>query len=128
MSPLLTATLIALGSALGGLGRFALNQAVTARTDSLFPWGILLVNVLGCLAIGICYGVSDRDWVRYFVMTGILGGFTTFSAFSLDSFKLAEAGRWGQAGGYVALSLATCLVAVWLGVLVGRAMRGVGPA
>jgi CrcB protein len=123
MSPFATAALVSLGSALGGLGRFALGQAVATRLDGAFPWGILLVNVLGCLAIGVCYGVSEREWVRCFVMAGILGGFTTFSAFSLDTLKLAEAGRWGQAGGYVVLSLATCLIVVWLGTLAGRAFR-----
>lgn len=124
MTPLASGALIALGSALGGIGRFALNSVVSARLDGPFPWGILLVNILGCLAIGVSYGASDREWVRYFIMTGVLGGFTTFSAFSLDTLKLAEAGRWGLAGAYVAASLATCLIAVWLGVMIGRALRG----
>lgn len=113
---------IAIGSALGGVGRFALNGFVSERLGGAFPWGTLLINVTGSLAIGFFYTLTSAGgrWVvaeegRIFFMVGICGGFTTFSAFSLQTLNLFRSGDWLRAGGYVAASVAFCLLAVWLG-------------
>lgn len=112
--------LVALGSALGGCGRFALAGWLDGRPQDGFYWGTLLVNVAGCLAMGAIAALSEAEWVRLFVLVGILGGFTTFSAFSLHTLRLVQAERWGAAAGYALASVALCLVAVWLGWTVVR--------
>ncbi len=113
---------IALGSALGGVARYALNGYVADRLGDAFPWGTLLINVTGSFAIGFFYTLTAPDgrWAvgqegRLFFMVGICGGYTTFSAFSLQSLNLIRGGDCLRAGGYVAASVAFCLVAVWLG-------------
>jgi len=113
---------IAIGSALGGVARYALNGFVSHRGGGTFPWGILLINVAGSFAIGFFYTLTvpgGRFPVgptgRLFFMTGICGGFTTFSSFSLGTLQLAQDGEWMHAGGYVLGSVVLCLVAVWLG-------------
>ena len=113
---------IAIGSALGGVARFALNGFVTERLGGAFPWGTLLINVSGSLAIGFFYTLTSAGgrWVvaeegRIFFMVGVCGGFTTFSAFSLQALNLLRGGDWLRAGGYVAASVVFCLLAVWLG-------------
>ena len=109
---------IALGGAFGAMLRYWVGLLV------VFPFGTLTVNVLGCFVMGLCFGYAglrDNVWAL-FLMTGLLGGFTTFSAFSLDVIKLVEAGRLGLAGGYVLASLVGALLAVSVGVVL---MRGV---
>lgn len=112
---------VAVGSALGGLARFALTRLMEG-VSLQFPWGTVCVNVLGCFVIGFFgtltlhggrYPVSDN--VRLFVMVGICGGFTTFSAFSLQTFDLLREGEWGRVLLNVGLSLVLCLLAVGLG-------------
>jgi CrcB protein len=107
--------LIALGGAIGSVARALLNLVVTTRAGELFPWGILAVNVLGCLAIGALSALIERESLRVLLMTGLCGGFTTFSAFSLDALRLLQAGRPGTAAIYVATSLVLCLLGTWLG-------------
>ena len=116
---------IALGSALGGVARYALARAIDLRWPHGDPAfiGTLIVNVLGCLAIGLAAAFSEREWVKLFVMVGILGGFTTFSSFGLQTIRLADQQRWGAAALCVGLSLGVCLLAVWLGMVIGRAVR-----
>lgn len=116
---------IAAGGALGSVARFALAAGITHRVGEGFPWGTLAVNVIGCFVIGFFATVGDEAgrWPvgltgRQFFMTGVLGGFTTFSAFGLQTLVLARDGEWLKAGGYVAGSVVLCLVAVWLGYLV----------
>ncbi len=117
--------LVGAGSAVGGVLRHALSQVITAREEAgAFPWGILLVNLLGCLAMGAAFVLIERTPLKLLVMTGILGGFTTFSAFSLISLELFQRGRWDMAFGYVAASVIGCMLAVWLGALVTTAIRG----
>lgn len=117
--------LVALGGALGSVGRFWLNTFVTARAGDGFPWGTLLINVLGSFAIGICAAMipATQDSAKKFMMVGICGGFTTFSAFSLQTLELAQRGEWLRAGGNILGSVALCLIAVWLGFLVGTASK-----
>ena len=121
---------IALGSALGGMGRYWCNGLVTARWGPDFPWGTLLVNATGSLVIGIVAALGtmpDRPWpgaeARAFVMIGLCGGYTTFSAFSLQTLDLLHDGAWLRAGGNILLSVALCLAAVWLGYLAGNGIN-----
>lgn len=111
---------VALGGALGSVARFATVRAVAAAFGEFQPWGTLLVNVLGCFAMGcvaalIARKFADADTLRVFLMPGFLGGFTTFSAFSLDTFNLMQRGENGTAIAYVILSVALTLVAVFAG-------------
>jgi CrcB protein len=114
---------IAIGSALGGVCRFALSGCIANHFGRSFPWDILIINVTGSFAIGFFATLTeppDGRWFvsaegRQFFMVGICGGYTTFSAFSLGTLKLAQGGEWLRAGGNVAGSVAFCLVGVWLG-------------
>lgn len=115
----------ALGGALGALARWGVTEALPHRTDA-WPWATLLVNLTGCLVLGLLIGpVFTRSpassWVRPFLGTGVLGGFTTYSAFAVETVQLADAGRAGIAAGYVAASVAGGVVAAALGLLAGRA-------
>ncbi len=118
---------IAIGSALGGTARFALSGFVARAFGETFPWGTLIINVTGSFAIGFFNTLTGPDgrWFvssqgRLFFMTGICGGYTTFSSFSLQTLNLARAGQWLWAGGNIAISIAACLLAVWLGFILGE--------
>lgn len=111
----LTLPLIALGGAAGSVLRYLMVSAIGA------PLGTVVVNVVGCFAIGILFVVlGSREAWQVLLMTGLLGGFTTFSAFSLDTLKLVEAGQPLQAAAYVLGSVALSLIAVALGVAIAR--------
>jgi CrcB protein len=113
---------VALGGALGSVGRFALANLAAARLGETFPWGTLAVNVLGSFAIGVFAAMpAASDTAKKFLMAGICGGFTTFSAFSLQTLELTQRGEWLRAGVNVVGSVVLCLVAVWLGWLAGQA-------
>lgn len=118
--------LVVLGSALGGLARWSVVEWVSARSGSGFPWGTLLVNVCGGLAIGACAPFAGRDPVKFGLMVGVLGGFTTFSAYSLQTFELLQAGRVGVAAAYALGSVAACLAACWAGWTLARLISGAG--
>ncbi len=116
VSHTVAALLVALGGAAGAVLRYAVG-AWTVQTwpDARWPWGTLAVNLVGSLAIGVLApGLARHDALRMLVVTGVLGGFTTFSAFSLDALALLHAGRAGAAFGYVAVStvggLALCVL------------------
>ena len=113
---------IALGGALGSMARFWLAAAVAELLGPQFPWGTILINIIGSFVIGFFSTFSGPGGrfvasfnARAFVMVGICGGFTTFSAFSLQTLDLARESRWLQAGGNVVLSVVACLIAVWAG-------------
>jgi fluoride exporter len=113
---------IGLGSALGGMARYWCTGFVTRLLGETFPWGTLLVNLSGSLIIGFFAAITAADArldagteIRQFVMIGILGGYTTFSAFSLQTLSLFNDGEWLYAGLYVAASVILCLLAVWIG-------------
>ena len=114
--------LIALGSAIGGAGRHWVTQLIGARMGELFPWGTLAVNASGSLLIGVLGALSQPNalWnvtadARLFLMVGVLGGFSTFSAFSLQTLNLMRDGEGLYAAAYVAASVIVCLLAVWVG-------------
>lgn len=118
---------VALGSAFGGAARYWLSGAVAARWGEAFPMGTLAVNVLGSAVIGAIAASIEpegRLWLspaaRDFVMLGVLGGFTTFSSFSLQTLNLARDGEWLWAGANIVGSVVLCLVAVWLGYAAGQ--------
>ena len=123
--------LVALGGAIGSIARLWLAVKVGLLTGLRFPWGTILVNILGSLVIGFVAtftGPSGRMVVpveaQAFVMVGLCGGFTTFSAFSLQTLELARDGKLLHAGANVMLSVVLCLGAVaighWLATLFGR--------
>ncbi|WP_420465349.1 fluoride efflux transporter FluC [Panacagrimonas sp.] len=113
---------VAVGGALGSTARLAVMQAARALVPG-WPWGTWAVNVLGSLAIGVLMAWflarPAPDWVRIGLMTGVLGGFTTFSAFSLDTLELLRTAGAASAAAYVAASLlfglAACALGLWLG-------------
>ena len=114
--------LIALGGALGSVLRFALNGLVSAHAGATFPWGTLVINVSGSFLIGFFATLTEPGGrvfastnTRQFFMTGLCGGYTTFSSFSLQTLNLARDGEWFRAGAYTLGSVALCLFAVWLG-------------
>lgn len=109
---------VALGGALGAAGRY-LASALTPSAAA-FPWATLGVNLAGCLGIGLAWGAWSQlpwfqEWGRALLVVGVLGGFTTFSAFSLETLQLIASQRWGLAGAYAAGSLVGCVLAAWLG-------------
>lgn len=114
--------LVGLGGCLGAIARYKLGGLVLHHTtDWRFPAGTFLVNVLGCLVAGVLAGLVERqEWfspdTRLFLFTGLLGGFTTFSAFSLDAIFLVRRGHVGMAATYVGLSVLVGLAAFWLGM------------
>jgi fluoride exporter len=121
---------VAIGSALGGVGRFALSGLVAERIGEVFPWGTLVVNVSGSFVIGFFATLTGPDGrllagtsARQFVMVGICGGYTTFSSFSLQTLNLARDGDWLRVSANVTSSVALCLVAVWLGHIAAAAIN-----
>jgi fluoride exporter len=123
---------VALGGALGSMARYWLGVRITLLAGLAFPWATILINILGSLVIGFLVRLTGPQGrlpapldARAFLIVGICGGFTTFSAFSLQSLELARDGRLLLAGANIVLSVVLCLVAValghWLATLFGRA-------
>jgi CrcB protein len=121
---------VALGGALGSMARYALGNAMTLAVGAEFPWGTLLINALGSFVIsffGVLTGADARlplpAEARIFVTVGLCGGFTTFSAFSLQTVELARLGQPGRAALYVAASAALCITACALGFASAAALN-----
>jgi len=113
--------LVALGGGVGASARYGLSLMMPTVG---FPWPTLVANVLGCCAIGwLVNHFSQAQWFadggRLFLVTGVLGGFTTFSAFSIESVQLAQAGQLSSAALYVLVSLVACIAGAWLGFELG---------
>ena len=113
---------IALGGALGAMGRYAIITFLLPVTPHRFPWGTLVANVIGCFVIGIlAVVIIDKQilgpqW-RLFLITGFLGALTTFSAFSLEAIQLWQLGHGLNALYYVLLSLGACLLVTAIAIL-----------
>ncbi|HEY3148881.1 MAG TPA: fluoride efflux transporter CrcB [Dongiaceae bacterium] len=129
MSPVI-ALWVALGSALGGVARYWCSGLIARQFGETFPWGTLTVNVVGSFLIGFIATVSGTDGrfiipaeARQFMMVGILGGFTTFSSFSLQTLTLARDGEWLLVGANVVGSVVLCLVTVWAGHMLAAAVN-----
>ena len=118
-----TAIYVALGGALGAVGRYGVNVTTTRLFGPGFPWGTVTVNVLGSFLMGvIVVALAHKGGMRFapFLMTGVLGGFTTFSAFSLDTVALVERGDMVQAALYVIGTVVVGLMAIFAGMALTR--------
>lgn len=120
---------IACGGALGALSRHAVSLGAKRLLGDSFPWGTLLVNVVGCLLLGAAaeLALTRKDWspaVYRGVTVGFLGALTTFSTFGHETFRRLEDGRMTLAVSNIVANLSIGLIAVWLGVLAGRALTG----
>lgn len=121
---------VAMGSALGGMARFWLTGIGARVFGETFPWATLLINIVGSFVIGLFVAMTvpegrfavEPDF-RAFVTVGLCGGFTTFSAFSLQTMVLMQEGQWFAAGSYVAASVMLCLLAVWAGYAVAMQLN-----
>ncbi len=117
---------VAIGSAIGGVLRYWCSGSVAHAFGETFPAGTLVVNVAGSFLIGLIAVLTGPDGRmligsagRQFLMVGLLGGFTTFSSFSLQTLTLAQDGEWLAAAANVVLSVLLCLVGVWAGFALG---------
>ena len=115
---------VAIGGAIGAVGRYLTGVAAVRVMGHGYPWGTLTVNIVGSFLMGVLIVVlMTKDGgmrVAPLLMTGMLGGFTTFSAFSLDALTLFERGQVGQAALYVIASVVLSLLAIFLGVMIAR--------
>ena len=123
---LMSSVAVAVGGAIGSLARFWLAELFVALGRSAFPWATLLANVSGSMLIGVIAALTGPDGrllvapeLRLFWMVGICGGYTTFSSFSLQTLTLAQGVEWSRAAMNIGLSVILCLVAVWLGYMIG---------
>ena len=113
---------IGAGSFIGGISRYLLSQFIQAKFLSTFPLGTLSVNIIGCFLIGLVFGYADKgalsqEW-RLFLATGLIGGFTTFSAFSNEAVGLLRDGQLWYAGLYIASSILFGLFATLIGITI----------
>ena len=116
--------LVAVGGAVGALGRYLLVLASARMLEGGWPLGTWLAKVAGSFVIGVLASVfalrgAPDSW-RLLWIVGVLGGFTTFSSFSLETVLLVQQHQMLRAGGYVLASVAVCLCATWLGIMAGR--------
>jgi CrcB protein len=119
---------VGIGSAVGGMARFWISLAVGRAIGETFPWGTVVINITGSFVIGVLAALTlaegrlntSRIFVVQTLMYGVCGGFTTFSSFSLRTLTLAQEGEWMKAGGNVLVSVVACLIAVWLGFMLGE--------
>ncbi len=111
---------VGLGGAIGAILRYGVGVLVAT------PLATLTVNVIGSFLIGVVWVILAQkgfDRAAAFLITGVLGGFTTFSAFSLDALRLFESGRWGAGAGYITVSVLCSLLAIFLAVMITRALN-----
>jgi fluoride exporter len=129
---------VAIGGALGSMARYGIGGFVSEKfaSGSSFPWGTLVVNVTGSFVIGFLGAVTaaegkmtpqSRVFATQLLITGVCGGYTTFSSFSLQTLNLLRDREWLYAGGNILLSVICCMIAVWLGYVLGsmfNSMKG----
>ncbi len=117
--------LVGLGGSLGSMARYLCQRWFSVQYMHSFPWGTFTVNIAGCLLIGLLWGISFRtfesneSW-KLFLMAGICGGFTTFSAFTLEGIGLIRENKWGLFFAYVAGSVLLGLLATFIGMKITR--------
>jgi CrcB protein len=121
---------VALGGALGTMGRYFVSGLVANAFGETFPWGTLIINITGSFIIGFFGTLTDPEgrlivggMTRQFVMVGVCGGYTTFSSFSLQTLNLMRDGEWVPASGNVLGSVIFCLIGVWLGAVSATAIN-----
>nr|WP_231291108.1 MULTISPECIES: fluoride efflux transporter CrcB [unclassified Thioalkalivibrio] len=123
---------VAVGGALGSALRLGMQEWMVAQFGRAFPWGTLGINILGSFLIGVLAVLLVERmelhpaW-RLLLVVGVLGGFTTFSTFSLEVVHMMDTGAWGRALGYMFASLLTCVLAAAAGLYGARWVFGVGP-
>jgi fluoride exporter len=127
MQLLMQYLVIGLGGALGSMLRFGLGSLIDTNVQkggSAFSWGTIIVNITGCFIIGFIWTISATEgrillssYTRSFILIGILGGYTTFSSFGLQTFLLVQAHQRWEAAANVLLSVVLCLMGVWLGAM-----------
>ena len=119
-----TLLVIAAGGAVGSVCRYGLGAAIQRISQAAFPVGTLAVNVLGCAVAGalvkVFMNAQTHSDLRAMLIVGFCGGFTTFSAFSVETLALVQAGAVGKAAAYVALSVVACLLGAALGYAAAR--------
>jgi CrcB protein len=123
---------VAIGGALGSMARFGCSSLAAGWFGQAFPWGTLIINVVGSFVIGFFGTLTGPDGrvmvsgdMRRFVMVGVCGGYTTFSSFSLQTLNLAQQGEYVRAGANVVGSVVLCLVAVWAGCVAAASINAV---
>ncbi len=114
--------LVGTGSCIGGISRYLAQQIIQKHYPASIPLGTLCVNISGCLAIGIVYGLAMKanllsPELRLFLATGFCGGYTTFSSFAYENISLMQEGEFFYTGLYVLLSIVIGFAAVYLGIL-----------
>jgi len=121
---------IAIGSAIGGVARYWCSGVAARLIGETFPWGTLIVNVVGSFIIGFFATLTAPDGrvfasstTRQFVMVGLCGGYTTFSSFSLQTLNLMNDGEWLQVGANISASVVLCLLAVWIGHVLAMSLN-----
>ena len=117
---------VGLGAGLGGIARYWCSGTVARLIGEAFPWGTLVVNVVGSLAVGVFAALTatsgplaSEPAARQLLIVGLCGGYTTFSSFSLQTLNLSRGGEWLSAAANVLGSVAMCYLAAWLGLMVG---------
>lgn len=122
--------LVGVGGAVGSMGRYGLAVVVARLWPTSFPLATLTVNIIGSIVMGMVMGLLSRfmpPWqeeARLFLAVGLLGGFTTFSSFSLDTVSLLQRGQLAQAVLYIGLSVVVCVAGLYLGLLITRGGTG----
>jgi CrcB protein len=123
---------VAIGGALGSVARYGIGDVVSHKFGETFPWGTLVVNLTGSIVIGFFGALTgaegrlspeSRVFATQLFMTGICGGYTTFSSFSLQTLNLLRNGQWLYASGNVLFSVLLCMIGVWLGFAAGSTLN-----
>jgi CrcB protein len=121
---------VAVGAGLGGMARYWCSGAVARHIGETFPWGTLVVNVAGSCLVGLFAALTAAGGLlaaapdtRQLLITGLCGGYTTFSSFSLQTLNLARDEEWLYAGGNIVASVVLCLLFVWLGHIAAAALN-----
>ncbi len=122
------AFIVGIGSFLGGIGRYLLSSFIQEKTTHIFPYGTLSVNLIGCFFIGCLFGLAEKMQfnleLRLLLITGFLGGFTTFSAFSVEFVQLLKTGNTGLGIAYVLSSVIMGIGLTFLGAWLFRFIPG----